>query len=190
MLVTASARLRYVSIPPRKMRLVANMVKGMPVEKALGVLNFTPKIAAHHIAKTLKSAAANALSIEGTDTLQPEDLVIEDIRVDAVPTAKRIQFQSMGRVFRIRKRYCHLTVKVAAEIDISEKAKHGSRKAKKSDAEDSASKETKKVKKSTAQKASSKKTGGAKAPAVKTKVNTKVDTKQAGSSSKGRTGEK
>ena len=69
MLVKATARLKYVSIPPRKMRLVGDMIKGMPVEKALNILNFTPRIAAHHIAKTLKSAAANALSSEGTDHL-------------------------------------------------------------------------------------------------------------------------
>lgn len=106
----ATARLRFVSIPPRKMRLVANMVKGLPIEKALNILNFTPRIAAYHIAKTLKSAAANALSLEGTDNLKPEDLVVKNIVVDAAPTAKRIRFQSMGRIYRYRKRYCHLTV--------------------------------------------------------------------------------
>jgi len=108
--VKAIARLRYVSIPPRKMRLVADMVKGMLVEKALDVLNFTPRIAAHHIAKTLKSATANALSQEGTTQLKPESLHVKTITVDSAPMAKRIQFQSMGRVFRIRKRHCHLTI--------------------------------------------------------------------------------
>ena len=117
MLVKASARLRYVSIPPRKMRLVAGMVKGMPVEKALNILNFTPKIAARHIARTLKSAAANALSLEGTDRLKPEDLFIKKIMVDAAPTAKRIRFQSMGRAFRYRKRFCHLTVELEGEAE-------------------------------------------------------------------------
>ncbi len=134
MLVTAKARLRYVSIPPRKMRLVADMVKGMPVEDALNILNFTPKIAAHHVAKTLKSAAANALSTEGTDHLRPEDLVIKDIRVDEAPTAKRIRFQSMGRVFRIRKRYCHLTVNLEADIESAHEAKHRAGKSKKVEA--------------------------------------------------------
>ena len=108
--VKAIARLKYVSIPPRKMRLVADMVKGLPVEKALDVLNFTPRIAAHHIAKTLKSATANALSQEGTTQLKPESLHVKTITVDSAPMAKRIQFQSMGRVFRIRKRHCHLTI--------------------------------------------------------------------------------
>ncbi|HUV30072.1 MAG TPA: 50S ribosomal protein L22 [Acidobacteriota bacterium] len=116
--VHATARLKYVSIPPRKMRLVAEMVKGMPVEKALNILNFSPRIAAHHIAKTLKSAAANALSQEGTGQLKPENLRISTIKVDNAPTAKRIRFQSMGRVYRIRKRHCHLTI-VLEEAGIS-----------------------------------------------------------------------
>ena len=75
MLVSSIARAKYLSIPPRKMRLVADNVKGLPVEKALAILNFTPKIAAHHLAKTVRSAAANALSQEGTDHLHPEDLI-------------------------------------------------------------------------------------------------------------------
>ena len=123
MLVQASARLRYVSIPPKKMRLVANAVKGLPVEKALNILNFTPKIAGYHIAKTLKSAVANALSLEGTDHLKPENLVIKKIAVDPAPTAKRVRFQSMGRAFRIRKRYCHLTVVLEGETDIAPEVK-------------------------------------------------------------------
>jgi large subunit ribosomal protein L22 len=110
MLIKSSAKLRYLSIPQKKMRLVANSVKGMPVEKAMGILNYTPRIAAHHLAKTLKSAAANALSKEGTDNLRPDDLIVKNIIVDAAPTAKRIRFRSMGRVYHYRKRFCHLTV--------------------------------------------------------------------------------
>lgn len=117
MLIQSKARLRYVSIPPKKMRLVGELVMGMAVEKALGILNFTPRIAAQHMAKTLKSAAANALSKEGTDRLKPESLVIRSIIVDAAPTAKRIRFQSMGRVFRYRKRFCHLTILVEGKLD-------------------------------------------------------------------------
>lgn len=108
-----TARLRFVSIPPRKMRLVADMIKGMKVQKALDVLNFTPRIAAQHLAKTVKSAAANILSEAGTDNINAEDLYVKNIAVDAAPTQKRIRFQSMGRVFRIRKRYCHVSVWVA-----------------------------------------------------------------------------
>ena len=102
------------------MRLVADTVKGLPVEKALGILNFTPRIAAHHLAKTLKSAAANALSQEGTDHLNPENLMIKNITVDAAPTAKRIRFRSMGRVYRYRKRFCHLKVELEGQTDVPE----------------------------------------------------------------------
>ncbi len=116
MAVQATARLKYVSIPPRKMRLVAKLVKGLPVEKALDILNFTPKIAAHHMAKTLKSAAANALSLEGTDNLRPEDLFVKNIIVDVAPTQKRVRFQSMGRVFRYRKRFSHLTIILEEQV--------------------------------------------------------------------------
>ncbi|MFQ6008454.1 MAG: 50S ribosomal protein L22 [Candidatus Zixiibacteriota bacterium] len=148
MVVQSTARLRYVSIPPRKMRLVANLVKGLPVESALNILNFTPKIAAQHIAKTLKSATANALSLEGTDHLKPENLVIKSITVDAAPTAKRVRFQSMGRVFRIRKRYCHLTVVLEGETDVVAEAKGKRIKAQRKSVQ--ASKET--VQKKTAEK--------------------------------------
>jgi len=128
MVVTSSARLRYVSIPPRKMRLVAGMVKGLPVQKALDILNFTPRIAARHLAKTVKSAAANALSTEGTDVVKAEDLRVKNIIVETAPTAKRIRFQSMGRVYRYRKRYCHLTVTLQGE---TEEAAQSVRRAKK-----------------------------------------------------------
>jgi large subunit ribosomal protein L22 len=117
MIVRATARLRFASIPARKMRLVGNTVKGLPVEQAINILNYTPRIAARHIAKTLKSAAANALSLQGTDHLRPEALTVKNIIVDEAPTAKRIRFQSMGRVFRYRKRYCHLTVELVGQTD-------------------------------------------------------------------------
>lgn len=123
MLVKATAQSRYLSIPPRKMRLVADTVKGMPVEKALGILNFMPRIAAHHLAKTLKSAAANALSKEGTDHLSPDALKIKNITVNAAPTAKRIRFRSMGRVFRYRKRFCHLIVELEGRTDVAAEKK-------------------------------------------------------------------
>ncbi len=114
----ALARIKYLRMSPKKMRRVADLIKGKPVEEAMNILNFTPKAAAHHLAKTLKSAAANALSAEGTAKLKAEDLMVSRIYVDNAPTAKRIRFQAMGRVFRIRKRYCHLTVEVEGEPQV------------------------------------------------------------------------
>lgn len=182
MLVQSRARLRFVSIPPRKMRLIADSVKGMPVEKALGILNFSPRIAARHVAKTIKSAAANALSNEGTDNLKPEDLVIKSIYVDAAPTAKRIRFQSMGRVFRIRKRHCHLTVLVEGEMETeAPKQKKAPRKAS-AKAEDKAEKTG--AKKATAKKRG---TGAKKTTTKKTGTKTKASGSKAASTKKAAT---
>ncbi len=174
MLIKSTARLKYVSIPPRKMRLVANMVKGMPVEKALNVLNFTPRIAAHHIAKTLKSAAANALSTEGTDTLKPEDLTVKKIIVDEAPTAKRIRFQSMGRVFRYRKRFCHLTIELEGNAEAKEASRPTKSRAKKADKDEKAEAPAKGAKKATRKPAAKAK----KTPAKKT-TEKKTATKKA-----------
>ena len=181
MIVRSSARLRFVSIPPRKMRLVGDMVKGLPVEEALNILNFTPRIAARHVAKTLKSAAANALSLEGTDHLRPEALVVKDITVDAAPAAKRIRFQSMGRVFRIKKRYCHLTIKLEGETDAPPPRPGARAKAKDEEGAETKAKSTKKKTTKTAKasgtKAKAKSTTKKKATAKKKSSATKSTSK-------------
>jgi large subunit ribosomal protein L22 len=120
---------------PKKMRRVAALVKGKPVEEALNILNYTPKAAAHPLAKTVKSAAANAIAAVGSAKLRAEDLSISRILVDEAPTAKRIRFQSMGRVFRIRKRFCHLMVEVEGEPIPEEPKSRGRRRKKVKDAE-------------------------------------------------------
>ena len=173
MLITSIAKLRFVSIPPKKMRLVANEIKGLPVQRALDVLNFTPRIAAQHIARTVKSAAANALSQEGTDRLKPEDLVVKSICVDAAPTQKRIRFQSMGRVFRYRKRFCHLTVLLEGEMD-TEEASRATRKTKASPRKSKPSvKPADEAQASPKKKTSPKKAAPKKAAPKKTKPSTK-----------------
>ncbi len=177
MLVKSSAQLRFLSIPPRKMRLVADTVKGLPVEKALGILNFTPRIAAHHLAKTLKSAAANALSKEGTDRLNAEDLMIKNIVVDEAPTAKRIRFRSMGRVFRYRKRFCHLKVELEGQMDVVEEKKAAPSKAPVK--ESSTAKTTKTAKSKTADKKTTVAKKKATKPAAKKTAPSKSTTKKA-----------
>ncbi|UCD94725.1 MAG: 50S ribosomal protein L22 [Candidatus Zixiibacteriota bacterium] len=111
----ARARVRYLRMSPKKMRRVAELIRGKPVEEALNILNYTPKIAAHHLAKTVKAAAANAIASVGTGKLKAEDLSVSRVVVDGGPIAKRVRFQSMGRAHRIHKRYCHLTVEVEGE---------------------------------------------------------------------------
>ena len=186
MTVTGKARLRFVSIPPRKMRLVANLVKGMPVEKALGILNYTPRVAARHMAKTLKSAAAIVLSKVGTDHLRREDLSLKKILVDAAPMAKRIRFRSMGRVYRYYKRYCHLTIEIEGQAAAVAAPRRAATKAAKVDeAGDKADRKTKSTdkkratKKSTATKAKAKaKSGAKKATGSKAKTKPAAKAKQ------------
>ena len=108
--VAPTAQLMYSGIPARKMRLVAALIKGKPVERALNILNFTSRYAALPLAKMLKSAVANKLSIEGTAHLHPEDLYVKEIAVDGGPALKRIRMQSMGRVFRYRKPFSHVAI--------------------------------------------------------------------------------
>jgi large subunit ribosomal protein L22 len=137
MKMQARARARFLRASPKKMRQVADLIKGKPVEEAINILQFTPKGAAHHLVKTVKSAAANAISQVGTAKLKAEDLSIAHIFVDAAPTAKRVRFQSMGRVFRIRKRFCHLTVEVEGTPQEETKPKRrGKAKAEKEDEEE------------------------------------------------------
>lgn len=176
MAVQAIARLKYVSIPPRKMRLVASLIKGKPVERALNILNFTPRIAARHLVKTLTSAVANALSSEGTDHLHAEDLFVKSIVVNEAPTQKRIRFQSMGRVFRYRKRFSHLTVIVAEQPPKAAPAAPVRTEAK-----------ADKAKAKTTRKAPAKKKTAAKKTVVKKKTTAKKTAKKSASVAKTRT---
>lgn len=111
----ATARLKYLMMSPRKVRRVVSLVKGKSVDEALTILRFTNKAAAGPLAKTIKAATANALAIEGTSKIKAEDLSIARINVDEGPRAKRIRFRAMGRVYRYKKRFAHLTVVVEGE---------------------------------------------------------------------------
>lgn len=105
-----AAKLRNASISAQKMRLVADQVRGLPVEKALNILEFSPKKAAGLIKKVLESAIANAEHNEGADI---DELKVSTIFVDEGPTAKRMRPRAKGRGDRILKRSSHVTVKVS-----------------------------------------------------------------------------
>jgi large subunit ribosomal protein L22 len=105
------AKARYMRIPPRKARLVAATVIGMPVKDALVVLGFTPKAAAQEIGKVVKSAAANASNNFSQDE---ETLVVKRIIVDEGPTLKRGRPRARGMYFSIFKRTSHITAVVEA----------------------------------------------------------------------------
>ena len=105
-----AAKLRGARISAQKARLVADQVRGLPVEKALDVLAFSPKKAAHIVKKVLDSAIANAENNEGADV---DELKVSTIFVDEGVTMKRLRPRAKGRADRIFKRTCHITVKVA-----------------------------------------------------------------------------
>ncbi len=95
-----------------KVRLLVNMVRGKKVDEALAMLKFTPTPNARIVAKTIKSAAANA---ENNYQMTPSDLKIVDIRADEARTLKRFKARSRGRASPILKRSSHITVIVAEE---------------------------------------------------------------------------
>lgn len=105
-----AAKLKYARISPQKCRLVADQVRGLPVERALQILTFSPKKAAGIVKKVLESAIANAEHNEGADI---DELKVSRIFVDEGPTQKRWRARAKGSVNHIFKRSSHITVTVA-----------------------------------------------------------------------------
>jgi ribosomal protein L22 len=103
--VKASAR--YVRIAPRKARLIADQVRGMHIEKARALLQFSPRGAAHDIHKLIDSAAANA---ENNHDLIGDEMRVASITVDEGPTLRRFRPRAMGRATPINKRTSHIAV--------------------------------------------------------------------------------
>jgi large subunit ribosomal protein L22 len=106
------AILRHSGIPPRKMRLIADMVRGKDVDVALHTLQFVNRAASDPMRKLIQSAAANAREKATTDDrrLDTDQLFIKSVNVDEGPTMKRWRPRAQGRAFRIRKRTCHVCV--------------------------------------------------------------------------------
>jgi large subunit ribosomal protein L22 len=106
------AEAKWVRVSPRKARLVAEHIRGRSVPEARTVLAFTQRAAAREIEKVLRSAVSNA-ETHPTLNWNGDDLVVSTVYVDEGPTIKRWRARARGRVARIRKRTCHITVKVA-----------------------------------------------------------------------------
>jgi ribosomal protein L22 len=109
---TVRAQAKWVRMSARKGRVVAEHIRGRSVPEARAVLAFTPRAAAREIEKVLASAVANA---ESRPDLQwhGDDLYVDSIVVDEGPTLKRWRARARGRVARIKKRTCHITVLLA-----------------------------------------------------------------------------
>ena len=108
---------RFNRVSARKARLVADVVRGLPVEQAVHALELMPKKAAPIIQKTILAAVANARQHDEAIGLQESDFVVSEILVDEGPTQKRIRARAQGRAFRIRKRTSHIKVVVAAGVE-------------------------------------------------------------------------
>jgi large subunit ribosomal protein L22 len=105
----ARAVAKYIRIAPRKVRIVANLIRGKAVGEAFAILQYTPKIASEVLTKVLKSAVANA---EHNFDMNVDQLFVSTIYVDQGPTLKRIHPRSRGQAFKILKRSSHITVEV------------------------------------------------------------------------------
>ncbi|WP_417689874.1 50S ribosomal protein L22 [Pseudidiomarina sp.] len=101
---------KFARLSAQKGRLVADQIRGLPVAKALDVLNYSPKDAAGLLKKVLESAIANAEHNEGADI---DELKVAKVMVDEGPTMKRIKPRAKGRADRILKRTSHITVVVS-----------------------------------------------------------------------------
>jgi large subunit ribosomal protein L22 len=102
---------KFVRVSPRKARLVADHIRGRSVPEARSILAFTPRAAAREVEKVLRSAVANA---ESNPNLHwnGDELFVSAVFVDDGPTIKRWRARARGRVNRILKRTCHITVKL------------------------------------------------------------------------------
>ena len=109
---TVKATAKFVHTSPRKARLVTDLIRGRSVPEARTILAFTERAAAVEVEKVLSSAVANA---ESNPALHwnGDELVIAAVYVDEGPTLKRWRARARGRVARIRKRTCHITIQVA-----------------------------------------------------------------------------
>ncbi len=106
----AVARLREVPTSPRKMRLIADLIRGQRVSRALGLLKYQPQASANTLQKVLLSAVANWQQKNEGERIEDADLYIKTIFVDAGPMLKRLRPAPQGRGHRIRKRSNHITI--------------------------------------------------------------------------------
>jgi len=110
----AFAKLNNCPTSPRKMRLVADLVRGEKVEKALNILRFSPKEASRRLETLLMSAVANWQAKNEEADIEDADLFVKEIRVDCGTMLKRLRPAPQGRAHRIRKRSNHVTLVLGA----------------------------------------------------------------------------
>ena len=112
----SSAHLRHLRVAPRKVRIVANLVRGKAVGDAVSILMFTNRAAAHAIRKLLVSAIANAED-KSKGNVDSDNLIVKHISVDQAPTLKRWMPRAMGRATRINRKTCHVSIVLDDQMD-------------------------------------------------------------------------
>jgi large subunit ribosomal protein L22 len=112
--IVVRASSRYVRVAPRKARLVADQVRGLHIDQARALLQFSPRSAAQDIGKLIESAASNA---ENNHDLVADEMKVAEITVDEGPTLKRYRPRALGRATPIHKRTSHIAVALSPEED-------------------------------------------------------------------------
>ena len=105
--IKAVASLKYARIAPRKVKIVADLLRGKNADEALAIVKFAPKASAEILEKVLKSAIANA---ENNHYMKKENLYVAEIFANQGPSLKRIRPAAKGSAHRIRKRTSHITI--------------------------------------------------------------------------------
>ena len=118
----AFAKLNDCPTSPRKMRLVADMIRGKRVDQALGMLRFSTKEAASRLEKLLLSALSNWQEKNEGKRIEDQELVVKDVHVDAGRMLKRLRPAPQGRGYRVRKRSNHITLIVDSKVASTEVA--------------------------------------------------------------------
>ena len=103
----AKAILRFARISSRKVKIVADLIRGKDAQEALSIVKFTPKASSEVIEKLLKSAIANA---ENNHEMNRDALYVAEISANKGPTMKRVRPRAQGRAYRIEKRMSHITI--------------------------------------------------------------------------------
>ena len=108
--MVAKAHAKYIRISPRKVKIVADLIRGKSLPQATAILMTTPKAASEPLLKLMNSAAANPENNHGMD---PEKLYVAEVFATPGPILKRIMPRAQGRAYRINKRTSHVTISVA-----------------------------------------------------------------------------
>jgi large subunit ribosomal protein L22 len=113
--IMVRASSRYVRVAPRKARLIADQVRGLQIDRARALLQFSPRAAAQDIGKLIESAAANA---ENNHDLVADEMRVAEITVDEGPTLRRFRPRALGRATPINKRTSHIAVALSPEGEL------------------------------------------------------------------------